>query len=81
MLKYTNGTEVLIGIMKPNSTYRYIVDTDTHQENALAFIYRDYSGVKYKKVVMGYILKGERGRESLTVCTDLKKQEYRGYFN
>jgi hypothetical protein len=65
--KYSSSSkEVLIGIMKPNSRYIHIVDTNQTEESVL-LMYRDYSGVKHEKVVIGYILKGYTGRTSFII--------------
>ena len=67
MLKYSSsGKEVLIGIMKPNSTYRHIVDTHRTEESVI-LIYRNSSGVKHEEVVIGYIIMGYTGRTSFII--------------
>jgi hypothetical protein len=67
MLKYSSsGKEVLIGIIKPNSTYRHIVDTHRTEES-VTLIYRDSSGVKHEEVVIGYIIMGYTGRTSFII--------------
>ncbi len=66
MLEYTSsGKNITIGIMKPNSTYRHNVDSQ--QEDSIKLIYTDSSGVKHEEIVIGYIIKGMKGRTSFLI--------------